>query len=435
MANPDQQGQPEAAPDMAPEKAEEPEMPTLRPFTRPQLTLLGGAFLLAACSQPLDFDLRGNFNEAFNTADAAQNITADRPRPDQRGIISYPNYQVAVARRGDTVSDVAQRIGVNAQDLARHNGLETSSLLRPDEVLALPRRVSETAGGPIQPPSGVDIAALAGSAIDNASPQGVQTSTLDPVQPADNKDAKAVLPGADAPQTGVEPLQHRVARGETVYTISRLYGVSVKSLAEWNGLGPDFAIREGQFLLVPTASTSEIKPRNAAASGSVPGQGTPTPTPPSASKPLPREKTATAAQAQSQQTQAAQKRAPDLGKTQSASSSRMGFPVNGSIIREYSKGKNEGIDISAAPGTAIKAAANGTVAAITASADKVPIVVVKHPDNLLSVYANVSGITVSKGDSVKRGQTIAKIRSGESNYVHFEVRKGFNSVDPMPYVN
>lgn len=257
---------------MAPEKAEEPEMPTLRPFTRPQLTLLGGAFLLAACSQPLDFDLRGNFNEAFNTADAAQNITADRPRPDQRGIISYPNYQVAVARRGDTVSDVAQRIGVNAQDLARHNGLETSSLLRPDEVLALPRRVSETAGGPIQPPSGVDIAALAGSAIDNASPQGVQTSTLDPVQPADNKDAKAVLPGADAPQTGVEPLQHRVARGETVYTISRLYGVSVKSLAEWNGLGPDFAIREGQFLLVPTASTSEIKPRNAAASGSVPGQ-------------------------------------------------------------------------------------------------------------------------------------------------------------------
>lgn len=113
----------------------------------------------------------------------------------------------------------------------------------------------------------------------------------------------------------------------------------------------------------------------------------------------------------------------------------MGFPVNGSIIREYSKGKNEGIDISAAPGTAIKAAANGTVAAITASADKVPIVVVKHPDNLLSVYANVSGITVSKGDSVKRGQTIAKIRSGESNYVHFEVRKGFNSVDPMPYVN
>jgi murein DD-endopeptidase MepM/ murein hydrolase activator NlpD len=65
----------------------------------------------------------------------------------------------------------------------------------------------------------------------------------------------------------------------------------------------------------------------------------------------------------------------------------------------------------------------------------VPIVVVKHPDNLLTVYANVDGITVKKGDTVKRGQNIAKIRDGDSNYVHFEVRKGFNSVDPMPYLN
>ena len=395
-------------------------------FWRPAVAVAGLA-LVSACSQPLDFDLRGNFGNAFNTANAAQSATAARPRPDDRGILSYPNYQVAVAQRGDTVQDVARRIGMDAQELASYNGLQPRDLLRKDEVLALPRRVAEpspetgaVATGPIQPPSNVDIASIAGNAIDNATPASVETTTLEPVK----TESKA--------QTGVEPTRHKVSRGETAYTISRLYGVSVKALADWNGLGPDFTIREGQYLLIPAASTEAARKTStasAAATSTVPGQGTPTPTPPSASKPLPSASTATAAQAQTKP------KAPDLGKTQSKSSSKMGWPVNGSIIREFSKGKNEGIDISAPAGTAITAAADGTVAAITSSADKVPIVVVKHDNNLLTVYANVSGITVAKGDSVKRGQTIAKIRSGASNYVHFEVRKGFNSVDPMPYLN
>ena len=112
----------------------------------------------------------------------------------------------------------------------------------------------------------------------------------------------------------------------------------------------------------------------------------------------------------------------------------MAFPVRGKVIRTYSKGRNEGIDIAADPGTPVKAAANGTVAAITASADQVPIVVVRHPDNLLTVYANVEEITVEKGDSVSRGQQLAQLRSGDEAYVHFEVRNGFESVDPMPYL-
>ena len=63
-----------------------------------------------------------------------------------------------------------------------------------------------------------------------------------------------------------------------------------------------------------------------------------------------------------------------------------------------------------------------------------PIVVVRHPDNLLTVYANVSGITVKKGASIKRGQKLAQLRDGDNAYVHFEVRNGFESVDPMPYL-
>ena len=112
----------------------------------------------------------------------------------------------------------------------------------------------------------------------------------------------------------------------------------------------------------------------------------------------------------------------------------MAPPVQGSIIRAYSKGKNEGINIKAAPGTAVKAADSGTVAAITKS-EGIPIVVVRHPDNLLTVYANVTDVSVAKGDAVKKGSPIAKLRSGEDAFVHFEVRNGFDSVDPSPYLN
>ncbi len=382
--------------------------------------------MLAGCGQPFDFDLRGHFGDSLNTADAARQASGHRPEPDERGVLSYPSYQVAVARRGDTVADVADRIGMNAAELARYNGLSPSDPLHKDEILALPGRVPEPGSGPIQPPSNVDIAALAGGAIDKAEPARVETTTLESA--AD----KPAASGTAKPQVGIEPIRHKVVRGETAYTISRLYDVSVRSLAEWNGLDPQFTIREGQYLLIPvpdakTAQKAAVTPKTT----TNPGQGSPTPIPPSASKPLPAEKTTPAAQP------AVKPDTPDLGKTQTkkTTSSRMDMPVNGSIIREYKKGKTDGIDISAAPGTPVMAATAGSVAAITSDADKVPIVVLKHADGLLTVYANVDGISVAKGDSVKRGQTIAKIRQDKSNYVHFEVRKGFDSVDPMPYLN
>ena len=93
---------------------------------------------------------------------------------------------------------------------------------------------------------------------------------------------------------------------------------------------------------------------------------------------------------------------------------------------------NEGINIKAAPGTPVKAADAGTVAAITKSEDGVPIIVVRHAGNLLTVYANVTDVQVQKGDTVRRGQGIAKLRGGDDAFVHFEVRQGFDSVDPTP---
>jgi murein DD-endopeptidase MepM/ murein hydrolase activator NlpD len=104
-------------------------------------------------------------------------------------------------------------------------------------------------------------------------------------------------------------------------------------------------------------------------------------------------------------------------------------------VRAFQKGKTDGIDISASAGTPVKAAAAGTVAAITRDTDQVPILVIRHSGNLLTVYAGIDDIKVAKGDSVSRGQQIATVRAADTTFLHFQVREGTLSVDPMTYLN
>ncbi|WP_435258769.1 peptidoglycan DD-metalloendopeptidase family protein [Thioclava sp. FR2] len=372
---------------------------------------------LSACTPTgLDWDLRGG-GGALDTSNAALQATARRPAPDSRGVISYPGYQVVVARRGDTVGSVAARIGLTPDDLARYNALMPTDPLREGEILALPRRIED--GGRVQglPATGATIGAAPG-AVDVSA---IATTALDrvgtPTPPA----------ATTTPRTASEPVRHQVRRGETAFSIARLYNVSAKALGEWNGLGTDLAVREGQYLIIPVANAPA--PVGAAAA-SAPGAGSPTPVPPSATKPLPAEKTTPAAEKPKEAPAS-----PNLGSQQtSASASKMQMPVAGAIIRPYAKGKNDGIDISAPAGTAVKAANAGTVAAITKDTEQTPIIVIRHDGNILTVYAGVDAITVKKGDTVSRGQTIAKVRAGTPSFLHFEVRRGVDSTDPMPFL-
>lgn len=377
-----------------------------------RLSALGmvATLLLTACSNApgLDWDLRGG-SGALDTSSSVAGFTDARPREDARGVIAYPGYQVAVARRGDTVASVARRLGINPGDLARFNALAPDNALREGEVLALPGGAGAPGAGVTGGVIGagaapVDVAAIATTALDRVgtqSPPPAQGGTL------------------RAPSS--EPVRHKVARGETAFTIARTYGVSAKALAEWNGLGPDLAVREGQFLVIPASSAPPPAP---VADATPPGTGSPTPEPPSAKKPLPQEKP--------QRTDTPP--SPDLGADRTkATTARFAMPVDGKIIRGYSK-KTDGIDIAAAAGTAVKAAADGTVAAITKDTGGKVIVVLSHAGGILTVYAGVDGVTLAKGAKVKRGQQIARLPAGDGAFVHFEVRKGVDSVDPLPYL-
>lgn len=388
----------------------------MTPVFRP-MTALALVTLLSACAGGLDLDLRNDIGGTVDTSEAALKATADRPAPDNRGIISYPSYQVAVARRGDTLADVASRIGLPADELGRYNGIAPNDPLRQGEIVALPRRVAEPSPatgaavtGPIRPAASVDVTTLASNAIDNA-PDSIR------------RDASR------APQTGVEPVRHKVARGETAFTISRLYNVSPRALADWNGLDSNFKIREGQYLLIPAADETARSTTTAAVPA--PGAGSPTPVPPSAATPLPDQtpppRTAAAAEKPT---------APvaDIGQGAAKAKGSMSMPVSGPIIREYSPGTNPGIDISASPGTPVVAAASGSVISVSKKTDGASFVIVRHPDNVNTVYLNVADIGVNVGDAVSRGQQIGRIAPGDVGFLHFEVRKGLDSTDPMLYL-
>lgn len=385
------------------------------------LAMLG---LLAGCGGRmggLDFDLRGNLGDAFDTSSAVQRQVSDRPEPDNRGIISYPSYQVAVARRGDKIGDVAARVGLPAQELASYNGLPLDVTLRRGEIVALPRRVAEPS-----PATGAETSGPIRPGPVTTEPLGIEERAADAIDRAEANGPRPAGESGLGSVSGEEPVRHKVARGETAYSIARRYDVPVEALAEWNGLPADYTVREGQYLLIPVAAPAPGGP----AEPSRPGSGTRAPTPPSASEPLPEENITPGAPE-------AVPDSPDLADQATASANsggRFAFPVQGEIIRPFQKGKNEGIDISASAGTTVKAVADGTVAAITRDTDQIPILVLRHSESILTVYAGVDAISVEKGDPVTRGQPIAEVRAGDPPYLHFEVRKGFDSVDPMNYL-
>ncbi len=254
----------------------------------------------------------------------------------------------------------------------------------------------------------------------------------------------AVAAGRPARVRYVQALENDTAR-----TIAERVGADPEQVAEMNDLFPDAPLSAGRILVVPTgdgiATPEEIsRIASSALEGGpddalpVPGGGSPAgavklrdpfaeedglPPPPAAKEPLPEDIEIAGLPA-----------SPDFSQYQSAA--RFQFPVQGDIIRGYSEGPggNEGIDIAAPAGSPVVAAEDGEVALLSQSKDDTAILLIRHPDNLYTVYSNLKNITVEKGQKVTRGQNLGAVADGDKEFLHFEVRVGTESTDPMPYI-
>lgn len=117
-------------------------------------------------------------------------------------------------------------------------------------------------------------------------------------------------------------------------------------------------------------------------------------------------------------------------------------PVNGSIISKFGPKSgglyNEGINIAAIRGTPVRAADAGRVVYVGNAVDGYGnLVLIKHEGGYITAYAHMDKTFAKEGQIVKRGHTIGTVGatgSVDRAQLHFEIRKGRDSVDPMTMI-
>ena len=261
---------------------------------------------------------------------------------------------------------------------------------------------------------------------------------------------------------------HDVVAGDTLSGIARQYGVAMSSLARANGLSDPYVVVIGQRMRIPagdvgeetsspvtaattsptitveavpvpaapepTASTSSAEPTASGQGTAVVVEPVAAPAPPP--EPVPPPEPLAPPVVPASATPAA---VPQPAPRQEA---KFAWPVEGQVVSSFGSKpgglNNDGINIAAPRGTPVAAAENGIV---VYAGNEVPgygnLVLIRHADGWATAYAHNDNLLVKKGDKVARGQVIGYV--GTTGNVatpqsHFEIRKGNEPVDPLPYL-
>lgn len=189
---------------------------------------------------------------------------------------------------------------------------------------------------------------------------------------------------------------HKVGKNETLWRISRTYGVDMQDIAELNNIRDNTEIKTGSLLFIPGVSRPrKVKPFVP----SKPGQA------------------------------GEEEKEPEDRII--VKKDRFIWPINGKVISSFGMRhgtRHGGIDIKAEEGVPIKAADTGVVAFVDSDMRGYGrIIILKHDDGFFTVYAHNKENFVKMGDSVEKGARIGTVgRSGNAStsHLHFEVRDG-----------
>ncbi|MFA6142252.1 MAG: LysM peptidoglycan-binding domain-containing M23 family metallopeptidase [Candidatus Omnitrophota bacterium] len=196
-------------------------------------------------------------------------------------------------------------------------------------------------------------------------------------------------PIATPPTSNIRGIHYTVRPGDTVWSISRMYGVDMDTILKANSIHDSSAIERGQVLIIP-ATLKPKEPRNL-----------------------------------------------------SYSSESFIWPVKGCTIASYGdkidNAINKGIDIQAPDGASVTASRSGRVVYCDSHLKGFgKTVILDHGDNYQTVYSYNSEILVKVGDNVSRRDIIARVgRSGRAKEasLHFEIRKDGKPRNPMYYLS
>ncbi len=361
--------------------------------------------------------------------------------------VSSGNGSVVTVAPGETAFTIATRYGVPAPALMKINGISDVNAVQPGQQLIIPV-FSQAHGGWVHPSQAQGVVKVAGPTP--ASAARVANSTTETARP------KPATAG------GV----HTVSSGETVYSLSRAYGVSPNEIIAANNLQAPYGIRIGQKVRIPgegaqvatAAPAQKAAPKAqtnvAAAPAPQPAAETPQPQQVAAVTPAPVQKSGIessdldapepkkVAYAPQNDTSAGTSTRAGVPEPAALSAGNFRWPVRGRVISSFGDkgdgGTNDGINVSVPEGTSVRAAENGVVAyAGNELKGYGNLVLIRHADDWVTAYAHNSELLVKRGDVISRGQVIAK--AGQTGSVstpqmHFELRKGSTPVDPLKHL-
>jgi murein DD-endopeptidase MepM/ murein hydrolase activator NlpD len=229
------------------------------------------------------------------------------------------------------------------------------------------------------------------------------------------------------PEPELVSVRHTVAPGETMYRIAKNYGITVEELSEANGITDPRTLVLGQELVIPG-----IERRMPTASGSSPSTRPPASGSP-AKPPVIISAPGSRAAARPPSKSEAVRPVPETKGT-------LDWPLRGVLYARFGKKGREphdGIDLAAPAGTPVKTGQEGEVLYAGEQRGYGLIVIIRHSESLITLYAHNRDLRVKTGQKVRRGQVIATVgESGKTSgpQLHFEVRVDGKPVDPLDYL-
>ena len=236
--------------------------------------------------------------------------------------------------------------------------------------------------------------------------------------------------------TGSFGVYHTVKKGEKVSEISKLYNVDENELRSENSIpeGVD-ELKEGSAIFIPGADeVIETEPvSEAAAEPEQTGHIEPDQPAPSEPQPQPQPEEAPKQEAEPEQI------TPEEPVTENEKIISLIWPAAGKIVQKFSTNspKSDGIDIQFEKSTEIRAAADGKVIYSAANANFGNMIIIRHDDEFITVYAYLHTFFENEGQMVKQidlSGLADKTEIKQVPMIHFEVRKAAKPVDPMKYL-
>ncbi len=335
---------------------------------------------------------------------------------------------VIVVERGDTLYSLAKKNNTTIAELAKINNLKEPYTLSVGQKLST--RMAKSAEQQIVKP------------VEKPVPNVISEEKVKEIkQQKAVKTEKKVIKEEVKPNSTkrVEVTEITVAKGDTLYSLSRKYQIPVNDLAVMNKLSAPFSLSVGQKLKVPKLAEVQTKPavtvKKAVDNKKITTSAT------TKAKPKPEKQPDTKVKEKTKDTKTTTTKQSSQ-KIAARSSSKFSWPVRGKILSGYGPKTgglvNDGINISAALGTPVKAAENGVIAYAGNEVKGMGnLIIIQHSDGWMTVYAHLDSMDVRRGVRVNVGQQIGKIgKTGKVDkpQLHFEIRKGTKSYNPTNYL-